>query len=218
MIGGLSSLLALRRRAQRPHRRRPAAPPREGARVDPREHRRHHRRGIDHRDRPRPRSSRSRSAASRSTASSTATISRGSAQGNGDSQPGQVVGKARTATAKAPDRAGDRPGVDYYETDVTLDELIDIMFEDLELPDLERKRAARDLVRPDRQAQGLSPRRHPRPPRQAPHRPRARASRKIATGERQRGAEPDRAGGRQARRRRRARFPFHDDDLTLPAS
>src|SRR5207245_5038298 len=27
----------------------------------------------------------------------------------------------------------------YYETDVTLEELIDIMFDDLELPDLERK-------------------------------------------------------------------------------
>src|SRR4029453_11000757 len=37
------------------------------------------------------------------------------------------------------DKAGDQPGADYYETDVTLEELIDIMFEDLELPDLERK-------------------------------------------------------------------------------
>ena len=30
-------------------------------------------------------------------------------------------------------------GVDYYETDFSLDELIDIMFEDLDLPNLERK-------------------------------------------------------------------------------
>ena len=29
--------------------------------------------------------------------------------------------------------------MDYYETDVTLEELIEIMFEDLELPDMERK-------------------------------------------------------------------------------
>ena len=40
--------------------------------------------------------------------------------------------------------AGDRPGVDYYETDVTLEELIEIMFEDLELPNLER-RALREI-------------------------------------------------------------------------
>ena len=62
----------------------------------------------------------------------------GVAQGNGESQPGQVVG--RQEGEGQPTRAGDRPGVDYYETDVSLDELIDLMFEDLELPDLERKR------------------------------------------------------------------------------
>ena len=64
----------------------------------------------------------------------------GVGQGDGGSQPGQVVGKAKgEGQAEGADKAGDRAGVDYYETDVTLEELIDIMFEDLELPDLERK-------------------------------------------------------------------------------
>jgi len=64
----------------------------------------------------------------------------GVGQGDGGSQPGQVVGKARgDGQAQGADKAGDRAGVDYYETDVTLEELIDIMFEDLDLPDLERK-------------------------------------------------------------------------------
>ena len=63
----------------------------------------------------------------------------GVGQGDGDSQPGQVVGKARGQSQGEGDKAGNRPGVDYYETDVTLEELIDIMFEDLDLPDLERK-------------------------------------------------------------------------------
>jgi sporulation protein YhbH len=64
----------------------------------------------------------------------------GVGQGDGQSQPGQVVGKARGgAQGEGADKAGDRAGVDYYETDVTLEELIDIMFEDLDLPDLERK-------------------------------------------------------------------------------
>jgi sporulation protein YhbH len=64
----------------------------------------------------------------------------GVGQGDGASEPGQVVGKARgEGKGEGGDRAGDRPGVDYYETDVTLEELIDIMFEDLDLPDLERK-------------------------------------------------------------------------------
>src|SRR5438093_2799451 len=63
----------------------------------------------------------------------------GVGQGTGDSQTGQVVGKVKQPGRAGEDRAGDQPGTDYYETDVTLEELIDIMFEDLELPDLERK-------------------------------------------------------------------------------
>ena len=58
--------------------------------------------------------------------------------GDGEPKPGDVVGQGDEG--KAAGQAGNRPGVDYYETDVSLDELIDLMFEDLELPDLERKR------------------------------------------------------------------------------
>ena len=58
--------------------------------------------------------------------------------GDGEPKPGDVVGQGEEG--KAGQQAGNRPGIDYYETDVSLDELIDLMFEDLELPDLERKR------------------------------------------------------------------------------
>jgi uncharacterized protein len=69
----------------------------------------------------------------------------GVGQGDGNTQPGQVVGKVpKDGPGKGDDRAGDRPGIDYYETDVTLEELIEIMFEDLELPNLER-RALREV-------------------------------------------------------------------------
>ncbi len=65
--------------------------------------------------------------------------------GDGNAQPGQVVGKVgKEGQGKGEGQAGDRPGVDYYETDVTLEELIEIMFEDLELPNLER-RALREI-------------------------------------------------------------------------
>ena len=59
--------------------------------------------------------------------------------GDGNTEPGQVVGSARGKGDKGQGPAGSDPGLDYYETEITLDELIDIMFEDLELPDLERK-------------------------------------------------------------------------------
>ena len=64
----------------------------------------------------------------------------GVGQGDGNSQPGQVMGKDQgKGQGQGQEKAGDQPGVDYYETDVTLEELIEIMFEDLELPDMERK-------------------------------------------------------------------------------
>ncbi len=69
----------------------------------------------------------------------------GASQGDGDSRPGQVVGKTgKDRPGQGDEQAGDRPGIDYYETDVTLEELIEIMFEDLELPNLER-RALREI-------------------------------------------------------------------------
>jgi uncharacterized sporulation protein YeaH/YhbH (DUF444 family) len=36
--------------------------------------------------------------------------------------------------------AGDEPGIDYYETDISIDELAEMIFEDLGLPNLERKK------------------------------------------------------------------------------
>jgi sporulation protein YhbH len=66
--------------------------------------------------------------------------SSGVGQGDGNSEKGQVIGKTDgTGHGQGEDKAGDQPGVDYYETDVTLEELVEIMFEDLELPDMERK-------------------------------------------------------------------------------
>src|SRR5579859_3021828 len=69
----------------------------------------------------------------------------GVGQGDGEARPGQVVGKTgKEGQGQGDGKAGDRPGVDYYETDVSLEELIEIMFEDLELPNLER-RALREI-------------------------------------------------------------------------
>jgi sporulation protein YhbH len=59
--------------------------------------------------------------------------------GDGGTEPGQVVGQTGQKGQKGQGPGGNDPGVDYYETEISLDELVDIMFEDLELPDLERK-------------------------------------------------------------------------------
>ena len=61
--------------------------------------------------------------------------------GDGETQPGQVVGKAgqKPGQGQGQGPGGSEPGQDIYETEISLDELVDIMFEDLELPDMERK-------------------------------------------------------------------------------
>ncbi len=127
----------------------------------------------------------------------------GVGQGDGDSEPGQVIGKQPGEGEGKPDRAGDRPGVDYYETDVSLDELIELMFEDLELPDLERKRlrsipATRVFKRKGYRQVGIRIRLDKR------RTARAKLRRRLATARNP--EQPERPAGR--------RFPFHDDDLT----
>lgn len=124
----------------------------------------------------------------------------GVSQGAGEEmQPGQVIGKGQQEGQGQ--HAGDQPGVDYYETDVTLEELIDIMFEDLELPYLERKHLMEIEVEQQYRRKGyrkkgirvrLDKRRTAR----------ARVKRKKAT---------QREGiiAYQSQR-----FPFHNDDLT----
>lgn len=63
-------------------------------------------------------------------------------QGDGDSQVGDVIGRD-PSTGKGNDgkkgRAGNQPGEDYYEAEISLEELEELLFEGLELPNLQRK-------------------------------------------------------------------------------
>lgn len=62
----------------------------------------------------------------------------GVAEGDGEQQAGDVVQRGdKEGQGMGP--AGESPGSDIFETDIHLMDLIDIMFEDLELPFLERK-------------------------------------------------------------------------------
>lgn len=64
-------------------------------------------------------------------------------QGNGGTKAGDVIGRA-SRNGQQPGQGqegqpGDQPGVDYYEAEVTVDELAELIFEDLQLPRLQRK-------------------------------------------------------------------------------
>lgn len=123
--------------------------------------------------------------------------------GNGGTQPGQVVGKAQ-GEGQDPGQPGGQPGMDYYETEITLEELVDIMFEDLELPDMERKKLREVPVESARKRKGfrkVGVQVHLDKKRTAI----ARIRRKVAS----RGG----AGGPALSAALDPRFPFHRDDL-----
>jgi len=60
-------------------------------------------------------------------------------QGEGDSQVGDVLGPGPNAEKGQGRKAGDQPGTDFYEAEVTVDDLAELIFADLGLPDLRPK-------------------------------------------------------------------------------
>lgn len=124
----------------------------------------------------------------------------GVGMGEGEPEPGQVISQGKGGD-KGAGQPGNQPGVDYYETDVTLEELIEIMFEDLELPELKRK-TMRELL-----SERTSKRKGYRRAGVRVHMDKKRTAisrirRKVAT-QRTTAAETAPA----------ERFPFHRDDL-----
>jgi hypothetical protein len=123
----------------------------------------------------------------------------GVAQGQGGEAPGDVFEDSHRQ-GDGEEKAGNQPGVDYYETDVTIEELVNIMFEDLELPDLERKKLRE--IEAERQTRhkgyrhvGIRIRLDKR------RTVKEKLRRRFAT---QRPANEEESGNR---------FPFHEDDL-----
>ena len=128
----------------------------------------------------------------------------GVAQGDGNSKPGDIVQKGKPGDPSVGDKAGNKPGVDVIETDVTIEELIDIMCEDLELPDLQRKalkaiESTRAFRRKGYQRRGINARLDKK--KTARNRIRRKFARSHNNNLKGTPNQPE------------ERFPFHDDDL-----
>lgn len=67
---------------------------------------------------------------------------KGAATGDGDEKRGDVVGEDAEGKNFGHGGAGDQEGEDIYETEITIEELVNYLFDDLDLPDLDRKRMA----------------------------------------------------------------------------
>ena len=137
----------------------------------------------------------------------------GVGQGNGQTKPGDVIGKSGDQGAGSGDKAGDQAGEDYYETDISLEELIDIVFEDLELPFWERKKfrqieSKRLSKRKGFRSKGIRPRLDKK------RTAKARIRRKHATtGPRSYRTIENGSPRHGLNESGEERFPFHDDDL-----
>jgi len=59
--------------------------------------------------------------------------------GDADVQRGQKIGQKKKKGQGKPDKPGNKPGEEYYDVEVTLEELAYYLFKDLELPDMEQK-------------------------------------------------------------------------------
>ncbi|HEY3364058.1 MAG TPA: DUF444 family protein [Symbiobacteriaceae bacterium] len=60
-------------------------------------------------------------------------------QGDGDSQVGDILGRGPGKEGDQGKKAGDGPGSDFFEAEVTVDDLAELIFADLGLPDLRPK-------------------------------------------------------------------------------
>src|SRR5438105_4703017 len=61
-------------------------------------------------------------------------------QGQGGTKPGDILGTAPSQRGPGTGKqAGQEPGVDYYEAEFTLEEIAQMVFEDLHLPNLQDK-------------------------------------------------------------------------------
>lgn len=66
--------------------------------------------------------------------------SKGVATGVGDEQRGDKIGNGKKQLAQGNKGAGNEEGDDVYETEITLEELMDYISEDLDLPNLDKKK------------------------------------------------------------------------------
>lgn len=69
-------------------------------------------------------------------------------QGNGNSKVGDVIARDGEA-GKGPGKgqgAGDQPGIDYYEAEITVEELEEMLFSEMELPNLQQKQQDEIIV------------------------------------------------------------------------
>lgn len=65
---------------------------------------------------------------------------KGAAAGTGSEKRGDKLGEDAQKGAAKGSGAGDQPGEDIYETEITIEQLIQYLFDDMELPDMDKRK------------------------------------------------------------------------------
>ena len=128
---------------------------------------------------------------------------KGVATGTGEEKRGDKIGSAQSIGKKGKKGAGNSEGDDVYETEITLEELMDYIVEDLELPNLDRKKYSQILSESASRKRGYA--RHGINPRLA------KKKTVIAKTARKQGKK--RALAEAGLDQDIDRFPFREDDL-----
>ena len=80
--------------------------------------------------------------------------SKGVATGTGEEKRGEKIGSNSPQAGNGKGGAGNREGEDIYETEITLEELLDYITEDLDLPNLDRKKYSEIVTQSSGKKQG----------------------------------------------------------------
>lgn len=70
----------------------------------------------------------------------------GIGSGDGDEKRGQVIGQDKSGSEQGSKGAGNDEGEDIYETEITLEDVLNYLMGDLELPELDRKKASEIMI------------------------------------------------------------------------
>ena len=139
----------------------------------------------------------------------------GAASGDGDEKRGDVVGEDVDGRNDGQGGASDQEGEDIYETEITIEELVNYLFEDLKLPDLDRKKLSE--LESERGFRKLGYQKKGIPPRLAKRRSVIEKIKRRQSFQRSLeeivGEDQDVAVEDQSIVRKEERFPFTEDDL-----
>ncbi|MBF8982707.1 sporulation protein YhbH [Lutibacter sp. B2] len=129
----------------------------------------------------------------------------GTGSGDGSEKRGDKIGSEEIEKGKGPDGAGNEEGEDIYETEITIEELISYLFEDLNLPFMERKKfneieTEKNFKRLGYQRKGIRPRL-------------AKKKSVIEKIKREKAHERGEVEKGEDYRTEKERFPFKEDDL-----